>query len=131
MERIYNFKAVAKQRPRLTRSGHVYTPKQTREFEKNVGLLWGYPLTNKPLIANVEIYIKTPSKFRKSEKIRALMGKIKPVTTPDIDNVLKAIFDGLNGVAYEDDKQIFEVTARKHYAEKNYFTVRLTEYGED
>ena len=33
-------------------------------------------------------------------------------TRPDIDNILKAALDGLNGVAWIDDKQILKVTAQ-------------------
>ena len=32
----------------------------------------------------------------------------------DIDSFLKLLFDGMNGYAYEDDKQIVELIVRKH-----------------
>ena len=32
---------------------------------------------------------------------------------PDADNVLKIVMDGLNGVAYEDDKQVVDATVHK------------------
>jgi Holliday junction resolvase RusA-like endonuclease len=31
----------------------------------------------------------------------------------DVDNYLKTVMDGLNGVAWEDDKQVFAVVAEK------------------
>lgn len=34
----------------------------------------------------------------------------------DMDNFLKALFDALNGIAYEDDCQICQLTTRKFYA---------------
>ena len=34
---------------------------------------------------------------------------------PDINNIIKAVLDGLNGVAYEDDKQVVEAIGRKYY----------------
>ena len=40
---------------------------------------------------------------------------------PDIDNVLKAVMDALNGVAYEDDKQVVEVICRKWYSQSTGF----------
>ena len=39
-----------------------------------------------------------------------------PVCTPDCDNVLKIILDALNGVVYEDDKQICNVIFSKTYS---------------
>ena len=47
-----------------------------------------------------------------------LSGEIKPTKKPDIDNITKCILDGLNGVAYRDDTQVVEVSAKKIYAEK-------------
>ena len=37
--------------------------------------------------------------------------------TPDIDNLIKAILDGLNKIAWVDDKQVVEVTARRYQAD--------------
>lgn len=37
---------------------------------------------------------------------------------PDIDNVVKAVLDALNGVAYRDDTQVIELHVRKSYSEK-------------
>ena len=40
----------------------------------------------------------------------------KPDTSkPDIDNLIKAILDGLNGAAWEDDAQVCKVTASKRW----------------
>lgn len=53
------------------------------------------------------------------------MGKIFPTKKPDIDNVIKVIADALNGVAYDDDKQIIDVSARKVYSETPRVDVRI------
>ncbi len=126
-ERKYDFKARGKQRPRITRSGHMYTPKQTVEFEKMVSAGWNYPRLSKEIRVEVDIYVKIPTSFKKGKRLAAEHNIIRPTTTPDIDNILKAIFDGLNGVAYEDDKQIVEVVANKYYSDRNYFVVRIEE----
>lgn len=57
-----------------------------------------------------------PSSWPKTKKAQALAGTIRPTTKPDQDNVLKAIFDGLNGVAWRDDVQVVDITSRKRYA---------------
>ena len=37
----------------------------------------------------------------------------------DVDNFLKSIFDGLNGIVYEDDAQIVRIVAEKFRDKKN------------
>lgn len=44
----------------------------------------------------------------------ALSGKYFP-TKKDVDNICKAVCDGLNGVAYKDDRQIVDCHIRKLY----------------
>ena len=38
-----------------------------------------------------------------------------------MDNILKAVLDALNEVAYEDDKQVVELIGRKYYTESDGF----------
>ena len=38
-----------------------------------------------------------------------------PTKKPDLDNVLKAVLDGLNGIAFVDDSQVVNVCMAKHY----------------
>ena len=49
------------------------------------------------------------------------------VKRPDLDNLVKAVLDGLNGVAFTDDKQIAMISGRKLYGEipGAYITLRL------
>lgn len=45
-----------------------------------------------------------------------------------IDNILKIVLDGLNGVAYADDKQVIEVRCRKFYSvSSGYLKVSVSE----
>lgn len=49
----------------------------------------------------------------------------------DIDNMQKTILDALNGIAWSDDRQVFEVHARKHYVtmpKNERVTVEVAEY---
>lgn len=109
-KQFFNIKPRSKQRPRSTRSGHTYTPKETREYEHFISQAYsGVAFLEGPLHVTLvfdndktEIIIrelpltKTPSKLR-----------------GDIDNYAKAILDALNGVAYTDDKQIVRLDLRK------------------
>ncbi|RGS43528.1 RusA family crossover junction endodeoxyribonuclease [Coprococcus eutactus] len=46
-----------------------------------------------------------------------LQGKIRPLKKCDADNIAKIICDGLNGIAYPDDKQITSLSVEKWYSD--------------
>jgi len=124
-------KPQAKARPRVTRNGqHTYTPAKTKEYQKLVQ--WSF---NAQKCQKLEGYIKAdiimcypfPKSMSKKNRFKAARGEIRPAVKPDIDNVLKAVFDALNGLAYNDDNQIIEVMAKKVYAEEGRVFVNLVE----
>ena len=90
---------VPKGRPRLGHRGrkaYVYTPPQTKEYEKLVGWVAkcnGCKPAGEPVAVVLDIYVRRRM---------------------DVDNVAKSILDGLTGVAYEDDDQVVELLVRKH-----------------
>lgn len=102
---------LAKERPRATRSGHVYTPKRTSQYEKKVGEAYTGPLI--PADHTVEVSLT----FSKEGTHIVVIGKKNPEWKSslrgDIDNYVKSILDALNGIAWEDDVQIVEVTVKK------------------
>lgn len=109
-KQIFNIKPRSKQRPRSTRFGHTYTPKETREYEKSIGELYSGKLFTEGPLRVVLVF--------KDNKTEILIEELKPKIKPsklrgDIDNYAKAILDALNGVAYTDDKQIISLELRK------------------
>lgn len=116
-------KPVGKGRPRFARRGNfvaTYTPEKTVSFENMVKLFASHdmgcrPPIEGPLKISVEVVVAPPASMSKKKTGQALSGMHKPTTKPDLDNVVKSIADALNGVAYVDDKQIVEISARKHY----------------
>ena len=52
-------------------------------------------------------------------------GEIPPTTKPDTSNMVKAIEDAMNGVAFVDDAQIVRLFATKLYAEVPGVDVRV------
>lgn len=69
-----------------------------------------------PLALEMKVGVQIPVSTAK--KLRADMesGKVQPTKRPDLDNIVKGICDGMNGIAYGDDAQIVELKVRKVYA---------------
>lgn len=104
--RFYVTDAVpVKRRVRFTRDGRAYTDKRTAGELRMVAEAYGGPFYKGPVALLIRVY--------KPKKSLA-KGKSEPYTQkPDLDNVVKAVMDGLTGKAYADDRQVVAVYARK------------------
>lgn len=114
-------KPVGKGRPRFTRNGQTYTPEKTKEYEKLIRTSYsesGGTLLDGYINISISAYYQIPKAFSREKKEFAKRGIIKPVVRPDLDNVVKAILDGLNGIAYHDDSQVISIVAVKCYSEE-------------
>lgn len=127
-------KAQAKQRPRMGRSGIVYTPKETLVYENYVKMCYldyaqqfGWLPYENQVRAEIEVLVAVPKSDSKTKKKAKIEGMIRPTVKPDCDNLAKSILDSLNGLAYQDDKQVVELSIKKYYAENAEVRVRLTE----
>ena len=111
-------KAVGKERPRFSKiSKCAYTPSKTKEFERLVKSHARYYMKFKnremccaktPVSMNLTIHRKVPDSWSEKRKMDAINGVIRPTVTPDFDNIIKAVTDALQGVFFEDDKQVVE-----------------------
>jgi Holliday junction resolvase RusA-like endonuclease len=104
-----------KGRPRVTKRG-TYTPEKTKNYETLVKLCYKGPCHDGPLEMKVKAFYKIPKSASKKKKELMESDQLLPTKTPDCDNVLKIIADGLNGTAYDDDKQIVKATIEKYYS---------------
>ena len=104
-----------KARPEFRRSGnkvHAYDSKN-KEPERLIreAFLKASRSYKTPLEGAIGVEISTYKRLPKSKPKKILS---EPDTfKPDIDNIIKLVFDALNGVAYDDDKQIVKVQAKK------------------
>ena len=71
----------------------------------------------KPNAVRVDILavFPVPASWSKKRRLAALQGVDHHVSKPDLDNVQKAILDGMNGIVFEDDSQVIDSRARKAY----------------
>lgn len=122
-----------KGRPRFTRSGHAYTDAKTREYEKHIA--WCYTeqcgdyefLGSSCLRVAVTAYMPIPKSASKKKRQAMLDGDIMPAVKPDIDNVLKIVLDGLQGVSFKDDKSVVESKIIKKYGSEPKIEVLIQE----
>lgn len=125
---------VAKGRPKLgTVNGHAmaFTPAKTRRYEDIVRQTaireWNRPLlTDTPLSISVSCFRQIPKSASRKVKEAMLLGTIRPLGRPDLDNNVKAVTDALNGVVYYDDSAIVETHSFKWYGLDPRVEVTLT-----
>lgn len=101
----------------------LYTPAKTVAYEGLIALAasqemsrTGGPRFYGPVAIDLMIQCEVPASWSKKLRKAAFDGNLYPVTKPDLDNVLKAVCDGLNGVAFRDDAQIVNASIRKRYS---------------
>ena len=112
--------AQAKQRPRVNRNtGRIYTPGATHKYEKLVKESYGDNPCFEDQFISIKITFKfgVPKSYSKKKRAEALAGDLRP-TKADIDNYIKSVLDGLNKVAFLDDRYIFSIEASKIFAEE-------------
>ena len=108
---------------------HSYTPENTSIHEQKIALVYksvyhGFKFpAGVPLNLCCDFYFGIPKTYRKKKvtkqmKEEMLAGEIRPMNKKDPDNCLKTVADSGNGVIYDDDEQIVEMTGRKFFSEK-------------
>lgn len=98
-----------------------YTPEKTKSYEEAVAMhghvaMAGRPLLTGALSVALDIRLQVPASWSKAKRAEALAGRLHPTGKPDVDNIIKAVYDGLNGVCWVDDAQICNGVQYKRYA---------------
>lgn len=105
-----------KERPRITRNGHVYTPPRTAKYEEEVQFIYNIQcghIFDGAVGVEMRFYIQKPRTVKRTH----------PTVVPDADNLAKSVLDGLNPSckshgAWRDDSQVIELTVTKQYTEE-------------
>ena len=114
-----------KGRPRFARQGtfvKTYTDAKTLTYEKSIQTYAKKAMgSTSPLIGAVAAYlhigIPIPPSYSKTRQKACIEGLERPTKKPDIDNIVKAVLDGMNGIVYLDDKQVVDLHLTKVYSE--------------
>jgi Holliday junction resolvase RusA-like endonuclease len=114
---------VGKGRPKFARRGNfvsTYTPTKTRDYETLIAEAASQAMGSSeplktPIAAYIYITVPIPASYSKKRSAACLDGLERPCKKPDADNILKAYFDAMNGIVYEDDSQIVSIHATKRY----------------
>lgn len=113
-----------KGRPRIGKVGahaRMFTPAATVAYEGLIAhaaqqAMQGRPLFDAAVGVTLFIDAAVPASWSQKKQRMALAGEVLPTTKPDADNVVKAVFDGLNGVLWRDDVLVVDLRVRKRYA---------------
>lgn len=112
MHRIAEFtihgEPISKSRARFTKRGsksYTYTPERTKEGERLVRAAFSEVAPDHEPDGDYAYCVRAVF-FNGTRQRR------------DVDNMMKLILDGLNGVAWQDDNQVTDITARKVLATK-------------
>jgi Holliday junction resolvase RusA-like endonuclease len=116
-------KPVPKARARVVTKGKrrfAFTPKKVKDWEavvkKEAEKHFEMPFAW-PVMVSLTFYLHRP-------KTRRLDFWV--TTTPDLDNLEKSVLDGLNEVAYTDDKLVVVKSSSKRYVTDGVPRVRIT-----
>jgi Holliday junction resolvase RusA-like endonuclease len=114
---------IGKGRPKFARRGNfvsTYTPTKTRDYEALIeeaarqAMGSSKPLKT-PITAYIYITVPIPASYSKKRFTACIEGFEKPCKKPDIDNIIKAFLDSMNGIVYNDDTQVVSLHSTKRY----------------
>ncbi|MFS8542106.1 MAG: RusA family crossover junction endodeoxyribonuclease [Tissierellales bacterium] len=121
----------AKARPRVTKNGFAYTPKQTVEYENWVKQCYliehGQAMLEGEIKATIKAFFTIPKSTSKKRKKLMIEGEIRPTKKPDTDNIAKSILDSLNGIAFKDDSSVVILEVYKYFDDNPRVEVTLEE----
>jgi Holliday junction resolvase RusA-like endonuclease len=125
---IIETKPIPKGRPRFTRTGHSYTPKRTKDYEKLISDTAREHISQDqcldvPVVVNACFNFAIPKSYNALKRQDCLSGMVLPAA--DLDNLLKSLLDGLNKIAFTDDTLVQRIKAQKKYAHKDFIEVEI------
>ena len=124
---------VPKGRPRFHIQGRrvmTFTPSKTHIYEQTIALEYSQRRKkvferNTPIDVSLVFGLPIPQTTPKKRRPDMESGATRHIKKPDVDNLVKAVLDALNGIAYEDDAQIVSIVASKKYASEPFVEIYI------
>lgn len=123
---IFDGHVMPMQRPRVTRSGMSYIPKETQKSKRAIArafknMCGDVDPFDGPVAVSITIYRTMTKALAKKVDVATRHGSeldlswfLAP-TKPDLDNQIKTVLDALEGLAYINDSQVVDIRAHKLY----------------
>lgn len=141
-EFVFDGHVMPMQRPRVTRSGMSYIPKETQKSKRAIArafknMCGDVDPFDGPVAVSITIYRPMTKALAKKLDVAIRHGReldpslfLAP-TKPDLDNQIKTVLDALEGLAYINDSQVVDISAHKRYAnydaESEYAVIEISE----
>lgn len=121
----YSGKSTAKPTVRMV------TTKKTESYESLIGILAKQQMKGRepflcPIRVDITLFYPISKSWPATKKLDAQLGKIGATVKPDIDNCVKAIYDALNKVVWNDDAQVVDEHVCKLFSDEPRVDVRIT-----
>jgi len=134
MKIIIPGRPIAKSRPRFARRGKFVTTYSDQETEEGK-VLWEIrqqrPEKRFTGSISVDLWFGMPiPKSTSKRELQAMKNGFVPhIKKPDIDNLIKFYLDVMNQEIFEDDKQIFLISAEKRYSDNPRTEIIIVDQG--
>jgi Holliday junction resolvase RusA-like endonuclease len=120
---------MGKQRIRVARDGHAYTPERTVTFESRLAyaaqqIMGARPLLDGEIVCDIVIVMPIPKGKPRLWQEAAVRCGIRPTKKPDFDNFAK-IVDALNLIVWVDDSHVVRGVVDKFYGARPMFAVKI------
>ena len=126
---------VPKARARVVMRGKypgAYTPQKSKNYETIVADAArlamneaGLSMTSEPCGVSLIFSLPIPKSASKKQVKCMSNGEKMHIKKPDLDNLIKQVFDAMNGIVWCDDSQVVSVTAIKVYSEVPSASIRI------
>lgn len=117
-------KIKSKDRPRTNfYSKSIYTPKATTDYEKKIRKEIKGTRLDGAISIELECHFCLPKNISKKKRAE-LLGK-PCLKRPDLDNIEKIYLDAFNKVLYDDDKQVYKMSATKVWDDEEFVICKI------